>query len=152
MTDTKKTNKELINELAELRSRLSELEDLKQEVERANQRLRESAERFRRLVELSPYGIGVASDGVAVFINDAVAKMLGAAERSEIIGKPVMGFVDESSSKPQIEHIRQVILEGKPVIYSEQKFVRLDGELVDVEVTATLIHIPRKTLSSSCVP
>jgi PAS domain S-box-containing protein len=127
MKDKKKTNKELISELAHLRSRFSELEDLKQEFERANQRLRESAERFRRLVELSPYGIGVASDGVAMFINEAVAKMLGATERSEIIGKPIMDFVHESSKQAAVEHIRQVILEGKPVIYSEQKFVRLDG-------------------------
>ena len=137
MKDKKKTNKELISELADVRSRFSELEDLKHEVERANQRLRESAESFRRLVEVCPYGIGIASDGVAVFINDAVAKMLGATERSEIIGKPVLGFVHESSMQAAIEHMRQVILEGKPVIYSEQKFVRLDGELVDVEVTAT---------------
>ena len=137
MKDKKKTNKELISELADLRRRLTELEDLKQEVERANQRLRESAERFRRLVELSPYGIGIASDGVAVFINDAVAKMLGATERSEIIGKPIMDFVHESSKQAAVEHMREVIVEGKPVIYSEQKFVRLDGELVDVEVTAT---------------
>ncbi len=137
MKDKKKTNKELISELADVRSRFSELEDLKHEVERANQRLRESAESFRRLVEVCPYGIGIASDGVAVFINDAVAKMLGATERSEIVGKPVLGFVHESSMQAAIEHMRQVILEGKPVIYSEQKFVRLDGELVDVEVTAT---------------
>ena len=60
MKDKKKTNKELISELADLRRRLTELEDLKQEFERANQRLRESAERFRRLVELSPYGIGIS--------------------------------------------------------------------------------------------
>ena len=136
MKDKKKTNKELISELADLRRRLSELEDLKQEFERANQRLRESEERFRRLVELSPYGIGIASDGVAVFINDAVAKMLGATERSEIIGKPIMDFVHESSKQAAVGHIREVIVDGKPVIYSEQKFVRLDGELVDVEVTA----------------
>jgi len=136
MKDEKKRKKELISELADLRRRLTELEDLKQEFEQANQRLRESEERFRRLVELSPYGIGIASDGVAVFINDAVAKMLGATERSEIIGKPILGFVHESSVQAAIEHIRQVILEGKPVIYSEQRFIRLDGEPIDVEVTA----------------
>jgi len=73
MKDEKKTKKELISELTDLRRRLIELEGLKQEFEQANQRLRESEERFRRLVELSPYGIGIASDGVAVFINDAVA-------------------------------------------------------------------------------
>lgn len=136
MKDEEKTKKELLSELADLRTRLSQLEVLKQDFEQANQRLRESEERFRRLVELSPYGIGIASDGIAVFINDAVAKMLGATERSEIIGKPVLGFVHESSIQAAIEHIRQVGVEGKPVIYSDQKFVRLDGELVDVEVTA----------------
>jgi PAS domain S-box-containing protein len=136
MKDKKKTNKELISELADLRARLTELEDLKQEFEQANQRLRESEERFRRLVELSPYGIGIASDGVAVFINDAVAKMLGATERSEIIGKPIMDFVHESSRQAAVAQIREVIVDGKPVIYSEQKFVRLSGEPIDVEVTA----------------
>jgi hypothetical protein len=66
MKDEKKTKKELISELADLRRRLSELEGLKQDFEQANQRLRESEERFRCLVERSPYGIGVASDGVGL--------------------------------------------------------------------------------------
>jgi len=136
MKDEDKTKTELISELADLRRRLSEFEALKQEFEETNQRLRESEERFRGLVELSPYGIGIASDGVAVFINDAVATMLGAKKRSEIIGKPIMGFVHESSKPVATGHIRQVTVEGKPVIYSEEKFIRLDGELVDVEVTA----------------
>ncbi|MGO9570951.1 MAG: PAS domain-containing protein [Desulfomonilaceae bacterium] len=135
MKDKDKPKRELLSELADLRGLLSDLENLKQDFEQDNQRLRESEERFRRLVELSPYGIGIASDGVAVFINDAVAKMLGARKRSEIIGKPVVSFVHEISM-PAFEHMRQVIQEGKPIIYSEQKFVRLDGELVDVEVTA----------------
>ncbi len=136
MKDETKTKTQILSELADLRNRLSELETLKQDFEQANLMLKESEERFRRLVELSPYGIGIACEGVAVFINDAVAKMLGARSRSEIIGKPILGFVHESSMQGAIGHISQVVEEGHPVIYAEQKFVRLDGELVDVEVTA----------------
>jgi PAS domain S-box-containing protein len=136
MKDEAKTKTQLLSELADLRSRLSELETLKEDFEQANLRLRETEERFRRLVELSPYGIGIACDGVAVFVNDAVAKMLGAKSRSEIIGKPILGFVHESSMEESRVHVRQVVEEGKSVVYAEEKFVRLDGELVDVEVTA----------------
>jgi PAS domain S-box-containing protein len=136
MKDEAKTKIQILSELADLRSRLAELETLKEDFEQTNLRLKESEERFRRLVELSPYGIGIACDGVAVFVNDAVAKMLGAKTPSEIIGKPILGFVHESSIQEATGHVRQVFEEGKPVVYAEEKFVRLDGELVDVEVTA----------------
>jgi hypothetical protein len=66
MKGEKKTKKELMSELADLRRRLSELEIPKRDLDQANQKIREREERFRSLVELSPYGIGIASDGVGL--------------------------------------------------------------------------------------
>ncbi len=52
--------------------------------------LRESEERYRKLVEFSPDAIGIHSEGKIVFINVAGAKLLGAVNPEQLIGKPVM--------------------------------------------------------------
>ena len=52
----------------------------------AEQAFRESEEHYRRLVELSPDGIVVVSDGMIVFANPAEAALRGASSPGEIIG------------------------------------------------------------------
>src|SRR5215210_3675193 len=59
----------------------------------AEEALKESEERYRRLVDLSPEMVAVHSEGKWVYINDAGAKLAGASEPEELIGKPVMDLV-----------------------------------------------------------
>jgi len=97
--------------------------------------LRESEDQYRRLVELSPDTVFVQSEGKFVFINSAGAKLLGAANPKELTGKPVLDCIpeDRESVKERIQHL----LEGNVVPLVEEKFIRMDGTVVDVEVAAT---------------
>ncbi|MDF9409805.1 PAS domain S-box protein [Pelotomaculum isophthalicicum JI] len=61
--------------------------------EQAEEKLRESEERYRRLAEHSPDAIIVHSEGKIDFINKAGARLVGAASAAELIGKPVMDFI-----------------------------------------------------------
>ena len=96
--------------------------------------LQESEERYRRLVELSPEAIAVHSQGKIAYINAAGAKLLGASSPAELIGFPVLNFVHPNYVERARERMRQVEEENQPIDLAEQKLMRLDGEIIDVEV------------------
>lgn len=96
--------------------------------------LQESEERYRRLVELSPEAIAVHSQGKIAYINAAGAKLLGASSPDALIGFPVLHFVHPNYVEKARERIRQVETENKPIDLAEQKLMRLDGQIIDVEV------------------
>jgi len=96
--------------------------------------LQESEERYRRLVELSPEAIAVHSQGKIAYINAAGAKLLGANSPAELIGFPILHFVHPNFVETAKERMRQVEQENKPIELAEQKLMRLDGQIIDVEV------------------
>ena len=98
--------------------------------------LGESEERYRKLVEFSPDAIGIQSEGKIVFINVAGAKLLGAVNPEQLIGKPVIDFIHPEYRELAKERIRLMGEEGKNVSPTEEKFIKLDGSVIDVEVIA----------------
>jgi PAS domain S-box-containing protein len=99
--------------------------------------MRESEERYRQLVELSPEGIGVERDDKIVFVNTAAAKLLGCENPEELIGKSILDFVHpdfRDRTHRQLEYLRR---KQKALPLREDKFLRTDGTVLDVEVAAT---------------
>jgi PAS domain S-box-containing protein len=102
--------------------------------------LRESEENYRNLVELSPDGIVVHRDGIVVFANSASAKLMHASDVSELLGKPVIDFVHPDERARVLHRIQRMTLEGTKAPAMEEKFIRLDGTVIDVEVVAMSIY------------
>jgi PAS domain S-box-containing protein len=103
--------------------------------------LRESEERYHKLVESSPDTIAIHSEGKIVFTNPAGAKLLGAANSEQLIGKEIIDFVHPDYQEQVKEQIQQMKEEREDVPLIEEKFVRLDGSVIDVEISATpFIH------------
>jgi PAS domain S-box-containing protein len=99
--------------------------------------LRESEERYRHLVEVSPDGIGVEIDDKIVFINTAGAKLLGCSKSEELIGKTVVDFLHPDRrrvSQKQLQYLRN---KKKALPLREERFMRVDGSFLDVEVATT---------------
>ncbi len=120
----------------ELRRNLAAYQQAIHQYQQTEQALKESEERYRRLVEMSPATIAVQSEGKFAYINKTGLKLLGASHRQEIIGKPVLDFVHPTEQKTvqaQIQPLQARETQSKPL---HQRFVRLDGQVVDVEVTS----------------
>ena len=100
----------------------------------AEQALKESEERYRRLVELSPEAIVVHSDGKFAFVNPAAVKLWGASSAEQLIGKPILDVVHPDYREMVRERVEQIERQGIPTELAEQKFIKLDGEIIDVEV------------------
>jgi diguanylate cyclase (GGDEF)-like protein/PAS domain S-box-containing protein len=95
----------------------------------------ESEERYRRLVELSPDGITIHVDGRLAFINPAGALLLGASHADQLIGKTVFDIVHPDSREIAGSQIRQLQRKTDRVPWVEEQFVRLDGTVMEVEVS-----------------
>jgi PAS domain S-box-containing protein len=94
-------------------------------------------DRYRNLVELHPDGIMVHVDGRIVYVNQGAAQVLGAQKPEELIGLSPWRFIHPAYQKIVDERVRQLTQFSRPVPMIQEKFLRLDGTEVDVEVGAT---------------
>ncbi|HCV44243.1 MAG TPA: hypothetical protein DGH68_12215, partial [Bacteroidetes bacterium] len=102
----------------------------------AEEALSESEERYRSLVEMSPDAIAVHSEGRLVYANAAAAQLLGAGTPEELVGKPILSFVHPEYHETVRQRVESVGSEGVAAPLIEEKFIRLDGTVIDVEVVA----------------
>ncbi|HYC53435.1 MAG TPA: PAS domain S-box protein [Candidatus Binatia bacterium] len=106
------------------------------ERKRAEMALLESEARYRQLVEMSPDGIAVHRGGQIVFVNTAGTRLLGADRAEQLYGKPILQFVHPQDRPFVLARIRAMIHDQRPGERAEERFVRLDGSVRDVEVVA----------------
>jgi two-component system, cell cycle sensor histidine kinase and response regulator CckA len=102
----------------------------------AEEMLRESEERYRNLVELSTNAIYIEIDGKYVFSNHAGVKLLGASAPDEIVDREVLDFIHPEFRFAEGERVRTLRDNGLIQTATEEKYVRLDGAVVDVDVAA----------------
>ena len=98
--------------------------------------LKESEERYRNLVELSTNAIYIEIDGKYVFANRAGVKLLGASAPEEIVGREVLDFIHPEFRTAVDERVRALREDGLAQAAQEEKYIRLDGAMVDVNVAA----------------
>ena len=96
-------------------------------------------ERYRRLVELSPDGIFVDRESRIVFVNPAAMRLFGATSAEQILGRSPFELFHPEDHALIRERIGSV-LAGKTAPLVEHRIVRLDGSVVDVEVTGALLE------------
>src|SRR5690349_1163194 len=100
----------------------------------AEEALKQSEERYRKLVESSPHAIAVHTDLKFTYVNPAAIKLWGASSEEELIGRSIFDVVEPSGRQKVVERINKILESQTPSTLSEQRCVRLDGEVIDVEV------------------
>lgn len=89
--------------------------------------------RYRQLIEVSPEGIIVHSQGKIVFVNSTAVKLFGAKKPEDLLEQPIIERVHPHFRDIFLERIRMQET-GMAVPPLEEIFLRLDGSAVDVEV------------------
>jgi PAS domain S-box-containing protein len=97
--------------------------------------LKESEERYRSLVELSPDAIVVHHEGKFTYVNPAAVRLWGASSPEDLIGRSVLEVVHPDFCDHVREGIDYIQTYQMPTMLAEQKYLRLDGSVIDVEVT-----------------
>lgn len=103
---------------------------------KAEEALEESEQRYRQLIDLSPDAIAVHSGGKIVFVNQAGIRMFGASSAMELIGRSIFDVVHPDSRAMVKQRVRRMTTEGVKVPVVEEKFIKLDGNAIDVDVVA----------------
>jgi PAS domain S-box-containing protein len=117
---------------------LTERYALDRHMQELNHQMLEQEHRFSRLMEQSFDAIITHSDGKLVEANDMACKIIGARSVEDYVGCPVSDFFGSGSEQLIDERVKY--LYSRPGIVAppiEEKFRRLDGTSIDVEVMAT---------------
>jgi PAS domain S-box-containing protein len=114
------------------------------EKKKAEAEPKESEERYRVLVESSPEPIVVYEDYIIVFVNPAALQLIGAESSKEMIGEPVSRFLHPDDLAVLPEQLKQLFTEQSASEIVEKRLIRLDGEIISVEVKAVPIKFQGK--------
>ena len=109
------------------------------ERKRSEETLRSSEERYRRLLHRSFDAVVVHKNGIITLANQAAASLAGASSIADLIGKNILSFVHPDYLDIVRERMAMMTSRNEPMAVNvvEERFVRLDGTAIDVEVVAT---------------
>jgi diguanylate cyclase (GGDEF)-like protein/PAS domain S-box-containing protein len=110
---------------------------------RAEEALRESEERFRQLAETTLDAVLVGQDGRNVYVNQAAARLLGAAGPEKLVGLNMSAIIDPTHQEWARQQMQRA-LAGENLPHFEDLFVRFDGSLMPVEVAVSLLTWQRR--------
>jgi two-component system, NarL family, sensor histidine kinase NreB len=99
--------------------------------------LRDLADRLGRMIEILPDMVFVYRDGRIEFINSTGVKMLKANSPKDVIGSTPFDFIHPDFHDEVKQRCCTVLETGATAPPMEQRIVRCDGKVRDVEVTAT---------------
>lgn len=91
---------------------------------------------YRRLVQHSPDGICVYSDGRVVFVNAAGVRLMRATSSSELVGRPISDFVTAESVPPMLADLAKLEKTGDCTPHFPAQMICSDGSRLAVEVVA----------------
>lgn len=122
-----------------LRRNLATIEAALQQRQETEKVLREAEDQYRSLLDLCSDTIAIHDQGKFEYINVAGAKLLGAATPEYLLGKQLLDFVHPDYKAAFAERVQHQ--EGQAAVVNQEKLVRLDSQVIDVEITETpIVH------------
>jgi PAS domain S-box-containing protein len=103
---------------------------------RAEESLREAEERYRSLVEMTPNGVLVHSNGVIEYANPAAARILKAPTTRALLGLPIAEMIQADQRERFAERMKFLQMGPGGVEFEERQFLCGDGSGVTLEVAA----------------
>jgi len=133
MQDERKTKKELIEELSQLRSKIAKLEHAKNEYIQTENVLIASEKKFRSLVEVaSDFILEIDPNGNFLYASKGVDSLLG-YQPHEILGKNIFDFMPPLEAKRAAEAYREFIKSNEKIYNFEHVFLHKNGREIAVE-------------------
>lgn len=136
ITDRIETEKALKEQNEEYLALNEELLQTNEELYKAKKLAEESEAKYKKMVSILPDGVIIHQDGIIVFGNDAAAKIMKSDNIQKLIGIPAISFVHPDYRELALRRINESITSNVKAETIEEKFVRLDGEPIEVLVTA----------------
>ncbi len=103
---------------------------------RRQRALERSERRYRALIDTSPDAIFLARGGRFVYVNPATLRLFRAADAAELVGKPVFDRIHPECHDQVRARSEVMDREQQPAPPLEERYLRLDGSEIEVEVSA----------------
>ena len=112
----------------------------------------ESEEKLSLIVDNNPDAIAVYRDGIIIFANQSAARLLKSENTEQLIGQPISQFIHPDYMENMKMRTKEASYRrDKTLKPAEQKIIRLDGSVIDVEVSTTCITYEGKKAFLSIV-
>lgn len=111
---------------------------------RAEKALRESEAEYRNLIAISPVAMGIINDWKTIYFNPAAVQLFGAKTENELLGKHIFELIHPDFHELAIENAKLLSEKGY-VNIQEQKYIKLDGSILEVETQAQTIRFNEDT-------
>ncbi|MDR3628239.1 MAG: PAS domain S-box protein, partial [Ignavibacteriaceae bacterium] len=105
---------------------------------------RKSEERYKLLIESLPIAFALHSEGKIIFVNAATVKLMGANNKEELIGKDILDFLRPEYKDLALTRINNMLTSRAVQNSVEEKITRIDGSVIDVEISASPIFYQDK--------
>ena len=106
--------------------------------------LEESETKYRELVDNSPDAIIIYSPDTIAFVNNECLRLMRAKSADELLNKNLIEFIHPKYRSFATKMMGNTLLGGNLLPLTEEKFIRLDGTVCDVEVKAIPIRFNDK--------
>ncbi len=113
------------NQLALLQKKIAQLE-----AELVD--LREIKQRYLAMTDNAPFSVIIHSAGIIRYANKAGVDAIGASCQEELLGKQVLPFIHPDSREVALKQIALMYGEQRSGGPADEKFIRLDGKVLDV--------------------
>ncbi len=113
--------------------------------------LQKSEARYRQLIEFSPNALFVFHDGRFDLVNSAALSLMRANHPDQLLGRTVMDFIHPDYRTIVSKRIESVLTSKQTAPLIEEKFIRLDGSTIDVEVTTAPLEYHGQSALQSIV-
>lgn len=111
------------------------------ERKRVEEERTESEGRYHALIETSPLGVAIHQDAKFIYVNKAFVDMIGASSAEALIGDDIYKVVHPEYRELVRSRVEGEVAHGRNAPMIEEKFLRLDGSVVDVEVITAPIML-----------
>lgn len=112
--------------------------------------LEESQRRYQGLVDNLPMGIVVHKDGKILYVNPSAVVLGGAKSAQELMDRPLMERVHPDFRAVALARIRASLADGGDMPRYEEKFLKMDGSVMDVEIQGTAIRYQGEPAIQAC--
>lgn len=107
-------------------------------------KLKESEERYRKLVEESPLATAIIGERKIIYANPSAVSVFGAKGESDFLKKPIFDFIPIQYRKNFKSKLKSLLLNKEKIEISNEKLIKFNGDVIDVEFTAVPIKYQNK--------
>ena len=126
-----------MDDMFNIKNLLKEKEKLNLDLRKTQTALKKVEEKYKQLLERSSDIIFIHQDGKIVLASKACAILLGAKYPKDLIGKDLLNDIVHPDYREIVKKRDNTILhEKREVKFLEEKIIKLDGEVLDIDACA----------------